>query len=341
MAESRDIIISAFASTGKHVTLADGTKLALQTFSQPLDVFTEAPILLGVDASLEPGEVFYDKAFSRELARYRDATGAILPGFLRTHLAGVKVRRIALIGFSAGGGFVRGVLGSPDAAYIDTAIFLDAIHISRAYEGGPPLPQSLSPVVNFGVRAASAPGEWQGPMMVQAHTHIATPHPSVLSTSESAAAISAAVLPNAPGAPRAGYDPGLLLGGPPPPAISLGPSTGFPPPEKVFEQMVQPTGPAVGNYYVMDFGGTVAADHGFMAWFVQPGIWRGLLAPRWNAGLDCAPAGGLGQEFCGPGGVIVPDGVYTVPEGANWPAALAGLALGTAIGFAAGKAVGR
>jgi hypothetical protein len=338
MPEPRDVIISSFASSGKKLKIGD-EKVDLQTFSQPLDVFTDEPILLHVDATTQGGEIFYDKAFAREVQRYRDEEGYILRRFLRSHLADVKVRRICCIGFSAGGTFVKAVLNGPDAQYVDSAIFLDAIHLGRPYAGAPPVPESLAGLVKYGVRAASAPGEWDGPMMVQAHTSIATPHESVTSTTESAAAITAQVAANSPGAVRTGYDPALLLAPPPPPAIELGPNVGLPKPSKVFDSVPVPTGVSRGNYRVFNFGGTYGADHAFIAWFVQRNIFKAFLAPRWNEGMNCKPTDGLGQEFCGPGGIIVPDGTYEVPGGANWPAALAGLAVGVGLGLWAGSRV--
>lgn len=334
---ARDVIISAFASSARTVKLADGEKLDLKDFSQPLGLFTEEPILLDVPATPKAGEGFYDKAFSREISRYRDQDGSVLKRFLATRLVDVEVRRIALVGFSAGGTWLKGVLNGPDAAFVDSAIFLDAIHIARI-PGGDVIGSSAAPLVNYGVRSAQAQGEWDGPMMVQAHTSIATPHPSVTSTTQSAEALTARILPNAPNAVKTGYDPDLLLGGPPPPAVSLGPSTGLPPPEKVFGGVPTPGYLGRGNYRVFDFGGTVGADHAFVTWFVQPGIWRALLAPRWNAGLSCPkPTEGLGQEFCGPGGIVVPKGTYPTPGPPNWPAAVAGLATGFAVGALAGR----
>jgi hypothetical protein len=336
--ETRDIVISAFAQSAKRIPLDDGTKLSLQGFSQPIDVFTEPPIVLAVDASTEGEEVFYDKAFGRELAKYRDADGSILRRFIASHLVGVKVRRIALVGFSAGGVFVKGVLASPDAAMVDTAIFLDAIHLSKSWDNKV-LPESVGPLVNYGVRSALAEGEWDGPLMVQAHTEIATPHPSVTATVESAAAITAGVFANSPASARSGYNPELLLAGPPPPGVTLGPSTGLPAPAKHWAEVPPPLMKARGNYYAMNFGGTYGADHAFIAWFVQRGIWRAMLAPRWNEGLDCKPpkpASGLGQAFCGPGGIVVPDGTFPTPVGPNWPAALLGLVVGATVGFVGG-----
>lgn len=338
--EQRDVIISAFAQSAKKLTLGDGSKVYLKDFSQPLDVFTEPPVVLAVDATTEGDEVFYDKAFGRELSKYRDADGSILKRFIASHLVNVKVRRIAIIGFSAGGVFVKGVLAGPDAAYVDAAIFLDAVHLGRPYAGAPPLAEAVGPLANFGVKAALAETEWAGPMMVQAHTEIATPHPSVTSTSESALAITKAVTANAPGAVRAGFT-SQLTEGPPPPSVSLGPSVGLPPPEKLFAAFPEPSGKAIGNYYALNFGGKYGADHAFIAWFVQRGIFRAMLAPRWNEGLDCKPTSGLGQTFCGPGGVVVPDGMFVTPPGPNWPAALAGLAMGTLTGFLAGRSLRR
>lgn len=342
----RDVIVSAFARSDRVITAADGTEIDLGSFSQPLDAFAEQPAFIDVPFAIKSGEGHYDKAFRRSAAKYeRAGGGSILQGLFAEHLSGMEVRRVCLIGFSAGGSFVDAVMSGPDAEIIDTVIMLDALHLMKSWEGAPNfIDEQIGPWVNFGVRCARAVEEVDGPMCVFAHTEIATPSPLVGSTSASIAEVSRQVLNNAPGAVRTGYNPDLLLGGPPPPAVSLGPSTGLPEPEVTFERVPAPTGPMRGNYLAMNFGGRVAASHAFIPWFVQPGLWRALLAPRWNAGLDCEPPavsglGGMGQRFCGPQGIVVPEGTYEIPAVSRWVWGAAGFAMGAAAGVMAGKSV--
>lgn len=212
---------------------------------------------------------------------------------------------------------------------------LDGLHLQKAWEGAPEfVSQSIGPWTAFGVRAARAENEGDGPMLVNAHTHIARPAATVGSTAESAAALTSQVLANAPGAGRTGYDPELLLGGPPPPAVTLG-GGNLPLPAVTYDQISPPRGVGVGNYHSLDFGGRFAADHAFVAWFVQRGLWRAFLATRWNAGLDCKPpaVSGLGQTFCGPQGIVVPEGVFPIPALPGWAYAAAGLGIGLTIGY--------
>lgn len=343
---ARDVIVSAFARSDRVVTATDGTEIDLGTFSQPMSEFVEEPAYVDVPFEIRQGEGHYDKAFRRSAAKYREAGGgSVLQGLFADRLSGMEVRRVCLIGFSAGGSFIDAVLSGPDAEMVDTVIMLDALHLMKAWEGAPNfIAEQMGPWVNFGVRCARAVEEVDGPMLIFAHTEIATPSPLVGSTSESIAEISRQVLKNAPGAVRTGYNPDLLLGGPPPPAVSLGPSTGLPAPEVTFERVPPPSGPMRGNYLAMNFGGRVAAHHAFIPWFVQPGLWRALLVPRWNAGLDCEPPavsgmGGVGQTFCGPQGIVVPQGTYEIPLVSRWVWGGLGFAMGAAAGVMAGRSV--
>lgn len=329
---ARDVIVSAFATPPGSIEVG-ASQYSKREIAQPLDAFVEEPVLVQVDATRMGNEGFYDKAFGREAARYRDESGSILRRFLASHLSGVEVRRIAVVAFSAGGVFASKLLGSPDATWIDSVIMLDALHLQKSWEGAPSfLEQSIGPWANFGVRAARS----DGPMLVLAHTEIARPAPTVGSTQESAQALSSQVAANSPGAPRTGI-PGVFFEGPPPPAVTLGPAQGLPPPERTYAEIPMPSGVGRGDYHAYDFGGTVGADHAFIAWFVQGAVWRGLLAPRWNAGLDCPqPVSGLGQaRACGPQGVVVPPGTYPIPESVHWGWAAAGLAIGVGVGYAA------
>lgn len=335
--QERDVIVSAFATPPGKITIGSET-FSKSAFAQPLEAFIEEPLVVGVDATVQGSEVFYDKAFSREATRYRDQEGSILRSFLASRVRGIRVRRICLVTFSAGTVFASKVLAGPDASYLDTVMVLDGLHLQKSWEGAAEfLSQSIGPWTAYGVRAAQAQDEGAGPMLINAHTHIARPAPTVGSTAESARALTAQVAANAPGAARTGYDPGVLSEGPPPPAVTLGPKNALPPPARTFESVEPLAGIGLGNYHSLDFGGTTGADHAFIAWFVQRGLWRALLAPRWNAGLDCGPpaVSGLGQTFCGPQGIVVPEGTYPVPEGAAWGWAAAGLAIGGAVGYAA------
>lgn len=338
--EQKDVIVSAFAVPPKR---------ADRQIAMPFEDWPDAPEVVGVDADYTKGATSDAAGFAQAAENYRDSDGYILRRLLRQRLADVQVRRIALVGFSAGGTFLSKVLQGPDAEHIDVVVVLDGMHIQKVYGGnfhGP----SLSPWANFGVRAARGAIDGMGPLMVVTHTHIkqdAAREALVGNTNDSALAVLNTVVANAPDAPRMGYDPGLLIAPPPPPAVTITVNRPISPAESVpitrtWEAMPEPDIRGKGNFYVLDYGGDNEADHVFQARYVQGAAWRTFVGPRWQAPFACPPteseAGGdTGQ--CAGAGVFAPPGLYQTSEGSHWAWALAGLAVGTGLGYLAGLAV--
>ena len=294
MAEA-DVVISAFAVPPRSSDRA---------IAMPLDLFTEEPKVVGVDPDYSKGATSDAGAFAQAAENYRDGSGHILPRLLRSRLTGVTVRRICLVGFSAGVTFVSKVLASADAANVDTVLVLDGMHIQRVPDGSF-FSGSYGPWVNFGVRAARGVTDLQGvvgPMMLISHTAIRQGldreklgldrEKLVGNTDESAAAVFDMVKANSPDALRLGYDPTLLGAGPPPPPVTITVNRPIAPGQSVpitrtWDVMPQPAIRSRGNFWVLDYGGAGEPDHVFQARHVQGALWRTFLAPRWNAGMDC------------------------------------------------------
>lgn len=287
--DERDVILSAFAIPPE----SDYRDIAM-----PIDLFTEEPIVVGIDPDYSKGAGSDAGGFAQAAENYRDQDGYILRRLLRARLTGVKVRRIALIGFSAGGTFVSKVLGAADAENIDSVMALDAVHLQRGCKTCPFFAQSIGPWASFGVRAARGVTETAGvtgPMLLLSHTAIRQGpdrEEQVGNTNESAAAIYEMVQKNSPDALRIGVDPGLMLAGPPPPPVTISVRRPIAPGQsvpitKTWDVMPEPVIHATGNCWAFDYGGNNEADHIFQARYVQGALWRSFLAPRWNAGLDC------------------------------------------------------
>lgn len=373
---AQDIIISCFATP---------PQARARALAQPVELFKESPKIITLsgigsdvwmapsDTARAPREPWGGKPFSREAAMYREKAGgsdSVLAGILGSQARGTEPRRIAVVGFSAGGTMVHEILKSEtDRKMIDAVILLDALHVARSPAGF--VPQALSAWAEFGAKALMAgvladrgtgsSDPFLGPVFVSTHTNIkqaAAIEAQVGNTTSSTEAVfqaSAQRLSQLPayeqaggGTPKhittqwssfvsnfpAGAFPCTI--GDKPDKEGNKPWAQTPGPTKTWKSMPMPLiKSAWGNFYDLDYGGTTAADHVFQAWHVQRAIWQTLLVPRWNAETRSPySVAGLGTfERCcpGPGGNFVPSGFY--PTGlAYWQMAAA---LG--IGFAAGK----
>lgn len=324
------------------------------------------------DTARKPREPWGGKPFSREAAMYRAKSGgddSVLMGLLKSQARGIEVGRVALVGFSAGGTFVGSVLKNPkDAALVDVVILLDALHVAKNWNGTF-VEQSLEPWANYGarcllagVRAARGTGSrdpFLGPVFVSTHTNIkqsAELEKQVGNTTASSDAVFNASVEALYKLPEYQQTGGAikhittnwqnLVSSFPPGAfpVTIGPSAdkeGNQPwakvaaPTKTWKSMPMPAiRQAFGNFYDLDYGGTVAADHVFQAWHVQRAAWQTFLIPRWNADVSSPYAvSGLGMfERCcpGPGGNIL--GIQTGAPYWALAAALAG-------GFWLGKTI--
>src|SRR5215470_10348083 len=126
---ARDVIVGAFSVPPQ----SRARKLAM-----PMEQFKDEPHLIGLggigsetwmgptDTERKPREPWGGTPFAREAAMYREKGGggtSVLKGLLGSQAKGVDVRRICVIGFSAGGTFVKAVLDSPeDRKMIDVVI---------------------------------------------------------------------------------------------------------------------------------------------------------------------------------------------------------------------------
>lgn len=354
----RDVIISCYATPAR---------AAIRRIAQPVDAFSEPPHVIDVngigsdvfmgpyDTERKAREQWGGKPFAREAAMYRDRkSGSVLKKLLARRARGIDVRRIALVGFSAGGTFIHNILASAvDAAMVDAVVLLDALHIAKLYSGQFS-PKSLKPWAEFAKRSASAgydveygqrnQAPFMGPLFITSHTAIrqdAAKEKLVGNTTVSSDAVTDIAYAAERNALAAGrpwqfqVDPDALLSfRPPPPPVSIGPAQGVPAPEKTWDKMPMPDADFAGNFWRLDYGGVHAADHVFQAWYVQGAIWNAFLASRWNALVESpysvAGLGGFAPCCPGPGGNLVPPGIY--PTGASILAIGAAAAVGWFVG---------
>jgi len=365
---AQDVIISAFATPG-------GQTSKYRPVAQPVDIFKDRPLVIDVngigsdtwmgpsDTERKPREPWGGAPFSREAARYRDRDGSVLRKLLQQRARGVEVRRVALVGFSAGGTFLHNVLDSEvDRKMVDAAIYLDAINFAK-------MPSGVVPKASWYGTAAFAAGAihagfkvremndaragFLGPLFVTSHTHIKQSkslEAQVANTSDSSLLVYGAAMNMLMTDPKFADIMGRSVVGsmqtnlrsladPPGPfPITIGSPQGVPPPNKTWDAMPMPAIPrSLGNFYELDYGGTVGADHVFQAWYAQGAIWRTFLAPRWNAVRESPyTVAGLGDwaACCqGPGGN--PGGNFAAGFYKTGPSMLLGAA-GLAAGFLAG-----
>lgn len=320
--------------------------------AQPLELFKNKPVVIGLegigsdvfmgptDTERKPREPWGGAPFSREAAMYRaKGDGSVLQGLLRTRARGIEPKRIAVVGFSAGGTFVNNLLKEEqDRNAIDVVMLLDALHVPKAWNGTF-VPQSLEGWATYGANALLAgvraergtdnKDPFLGPVFITAHTNIKQSpaiEKQVGNTTASSAAVFEAAIAKLHAWQNAGH---VELGGiktvetdwrlmtsVPESAfpVAIGPApdkTGVTPwartaaPTKTWMSMPFPNvRQAAGNFYDFDYGGTVAADHVFQAWHVQGALWRTFLAPRWNAEFQSPYAvAGLGGGAPGLPGV--------------------------------------
>ena len=140
------------------------------------------------------------------------------------------------------------------------------------------------------------------------------------------------------------FDPAELTLAPPPPPVTiraLRPTDGGSVPiVRTWDVMPMPAVTSRGNYFVLDYGGNNEADHIFQSRYVQGAVWRTFVRARWAEGVGGCAMQGL-DDRCQPRGVVVPDGVYDVPEAPAWGWFVGGLVAGFGLAFAAGVSVQR
>lgn len=327
---SADVIISAFATPPQE---------KYRLLAQDPSFFNDEPVIVGVNPEMAAGEVLASPGFARTANRLKAlGGGSILKPLLRK-LSGYEIRSVTLVGFSAGNTFLAKVLATDDWRWVDGVVCLDGLTVQKLWDGswhGP----SLEPWARFADDAAR-----DRRLFINAYTHIASHSKQVGSTRESAEAVMDVVSDRVFGViPNPRYDMARLTMGPPPPEVTIKAQRGTETISKTWTTMPQPGITAIGNCWNLDYGGNAEPDHIFMSRYVQRAIWHTFLAQRFNEGVHCSltdlPVAGLGAE-CAPNKVEVPPGVF--PTAPMWPgltAAGLGLALGTAVGYWAGRRLG-
>jgi hypothetical protein len=335
-----DVIVSAFATPPQQ---------SYRALAQDTTLFVHEPLVLGVEPQMEAGEVLASAGFDRtaNALQAQDPQGSILRPLLR-RLKGYSIRSVTLIGFSAGNQFVKRVLATPDAEWVDGVICLDGLTVQKLWNGKLHEPD-LKIWGDFAVRAAK-----DRRLFVNAHTDIASHSKQVTSTAEAAEAVMDYVQERVTGTVwNPPFDANNLVAGPPPPSVTITvnrpTAQGNVPITRTWDEMPMPAITAIGNAWSLSYGGNAEPDHVFISRYVQRAIWKTFLAPRFNAGLFCAgttlPVSGLGQDeepavACELNRKLVPSGQY--PTDPMWPelaAAGAGLAFGIGVGYWFGRKV--
>lgn len=277
----RDVIISAYATPPARVGVD----------AQPLSAFAEPPLLVQVT----PGEGTTEAGrYGGAAARLRDHTGSILRPLLRSALPqGVRPRRVALVSFSAGWGFLSAVINSPDREWVDAVILVDSLAIPRSFASGP---LYLSTGWQQFLDQAGAAGV-KAPLVVSSCvTGIPSLSPLVGSTSQSThLALERA---SAQGATTAPAFPLEQLVAQPPESWPLTITGGNPPSTEVFQAPPTPDVQQAGNVVGCFYPGKGGPAHIFQAWHVQPRLFRTFLAPWWQAVPCEQPLSGIGAAEC-------------------------------------------
>lgn len=345
---ARDVIFSAFATPSQSNLNAAGMRDWTPRMVQPLDEFDESPLLVNVPKTGAPGqqpEAWGGKGFVRTADQARAAgDGSIIQGMLRKYAAGVKPRRIALIGFSAGNSFLaRTLQSSVDRDLLDTVISLDGMTYNKS-GGKPIMTGNISGWIEFGKKATGtsrmAAGEtspYLTPLFVIAHTRI-EPSPAnaaVVSSTHKASDLLIHTLEHQYNTLRDQLPASVvqaqgrrqleviarlqaaLEAVPQPVTINCGGAS------QTYEW--KGTGNAqrgkgglwpwlgyLGNLWNLNFEGVRGPDHCMIAYVAQQAIFRTYLIPRWNSRSDAVA--GLGEHPDGIGGDLAPGSA--VVEGA-------------------------
>jgi hypothetical protein len=335
MADPVDVVVSAFATPPES---------RYRTVAQDPAFFRAAPVIVDVPFAQEPGEWNASSGFNRSADQLQQQGGgkSILRPLLR-RVRGATIRSVTLIGFSAGNQFLKRVLSLPeDVAILDTVISLDGMVFNNDWQGNI-IPSDARPWMEFARLAAS-----DKRMMVVASTDIPAPSKQITSTTGALSYVAREL--QGPGMRPPHYPPDVprindaLTAGPPPPAVEMvgyrpNASGGRDAITRRWETMPLPTIAAFGNFWGLFYGGSNEADHIFIARYAQRAIWRTFLAPRRNAGQQCAiqPLSGLGADgTCERAVNLLPRGAIETES--VWPVRalaagglIAGIALGTTI----------
>jgi hypothetical protein len=335
-----DVVVSAFATP---------SSAAQRAIAQDTTFMVGDVVVLGVDPIMKEGEILASAGFKRAADQLRDpASKSILGPLFARRLSGYTPRSVTLVGFSAGNNFLYHVLNGPDLEWVDGVIALDGMVGQKLWDGSWHMP-SLNPWIKFAKKAA-----YDERLFVCSFTNIASHSKQVGSTKATAEFVMDVLSDQVFGTIKnPSYDLSNLVKGPPPPEVTI--TVNRPvqqsdgtvknvPITKTWSEMPTPQIQAIGNAWNLDYGGNVEPDHVFQAVYVQRAIWRTMLAARLNSDLRCRipDLAGLGATTCVPNKVLVPEGVFPTHSAlASVGAAIAGLALGGAVGYWATNKLGR
>lgn len=172
------------------------------------------------------------------------------------------INRIAVITFSAGWGFLYRLLYSPSAMLkVDTVILLDGMHTSH-----------LDNAKYFANRCCEQGSPDGDPMMIMAHSQIT---PAYVSSKDTNSAIFAHALSRHPG-PSNNIAPDYITNAQLDKPIRLGNQYG----KHTFDHDPLVVQENVGNLWRLEYEGSDAAIHIYIATQLQPRLWR-WLAERW------------------------------------------------------------
>jgi hypothetical protein len=257
---ARDVIMTAYACSSQAPCSKWGREL-----------FADEPIIISVPGS---GGTFLKKG--RQWAATGDAFRAALQELAPQH-KDVEIRRRAIITFSAGWLLPHHILISPkEQQLLDACIMEDGLHT-----------KDLDHWVNFATRAVKSDA-W----MVMAHSQIVPPFASAKETNESIFHQAIRRDDADPNSPKTKIDAlPEFLGSPSVPAEGIRITVSavkdangkvvMPAQTKVWRKDCLSTWDNRGNLYLLEYEGNDRPDHVYIAFHVQPRLWK-LLAAHWG-----------------------------------------------------------
>lgn len=239
----------------------------------------EIPNVAFVDVpyTQKPEEVFSSPAFGRA-ARER-MQGGLLKNLIRYSRI-EDVRSVGFLTFSGGTEFLKVLMQNTDEAKnVDSVICLDGLHFNLDWQKKP-FEVETKPWVDFCKSAADGQK-----LAIFAHTNIDSPLPGKLTnTTESANFLTAKVkeyLGEFPAKTVLSKETwNRFYENAPPPKVSI--KDPINKNIKSWETMPLDFAKSswIGNYFDLDFGGKTAADHIFVATYVQRALLQAIVGPR-------------------------------------------------------------
>ena len=293
----RDVVLSCFATASQETVNAIKQGPKGLDYFQPLDGFTDPPLVISVPYSLQANEGNVSPAYSRQAQKYKNSgNGSIIRGALSELAPGVEARTVSLSCFSGGQAFAKEVIKNGEGKYVDTIMMLDGLHLSAANVGQKTdgIQAEWAPWVEY------AKDAWGGEkLLVLLHTNITIPSPYALSTTESARLVTDKLesvhLSDVHGTFRLEDFHNAVNDSTPPPSVSIW-SPIAKPDTKNWDSFPWKLVQVAGNYIDLDIGGSTPQDHIFAATYGQRLVWRHYYRARMNqAEKLCSPTSGVGS----------------------------------------------